>query len=211
MAEPAPTWFLDGDYFENCNCAVVCPCLVSSQAPLTAIPTEGVCDVAIAVHISQGMYGDVAINDLNAVLVAHTPGPMIDGNWTVALYLDERADDAQRAALQAILSGQAGGVMGGFAPLIGEVLGVKAVPIAFAIEGKRRSVEVPGLLSLNVRPVATLMGEDAEVLLANAHPFAPDSLGMAVGGEGSTCADYGLMWDNSGRNAHYATIHWSNG
>jgi hypothetical protein len=26
-------WQLSGDYFENCNCSVVCPCLVSKAAP----------------------------------------------------------------------------------------------------------------------------------------------------------------------------------
>ena len=39
-------WHLSGDYFENCNCSVVCPCLVSKAAPLTSRPTEGVCNVS---------------------------------------------------------------------------------------------------------------------------------------------------------------------
>ena len=38
-------WQLSGDYFENCNCSVVCPCLVSKSAPLTSRPTEGECNV----------------------------------------------------------------------------------------------------------------------------------------------------------------------
>jgi hypothetical protein len=40
-------WQLTGDYFENCNCDVVCPCLVSTSAPLTSPLTQGVCDVAL--------------------------------------------------------------------------------------------------------------------------------------------------------------------
>ena len=52
-------WQLSGDYFENCNCTVVCPCLVSPGAPLTARPSEGVCDVALAFHIDKGNYGDI--------------------------------------------------------------------------------------------------------------------------------------------------------
>ena len=52
MAEPAPpTWSIEGEYFENCNCAVVCPCGFSANAPFTATPTEGVCDVTFAFHI----------------------------------------------------------------------------------------------------------------------------------------------------------------
>jgi hypothetical protein len=33
---------------------------------------------------------------------------------------------------------------------------------------------------------------------------------MAVGDEQSTYADHGMHWDNSGKNAHYAPINWSN-
>lgn len=34
---------------------------------------------------------------------------MAQGNWSVALYLDERADEQQNQALQAIFTGAAGG------------------------------------------------------------------------------------------------------
>ena len=33
---------------------------------------------------------------------------------------------------------------------------------------------------------------------------------MAAGADGSAWADYGMQWDNSGRNGHYAAIRWSN-
>src|SRR5256884_7381989 len=46
-------WHLSGDYFENCNCSVVCPCLVSKAPPLTSRPTEGVCDVGVIFHIED--------------------------------------------------------------------------------------------------------------------------------------------------------------
>ena len=49
-------WRLSGDYFENCNCDVLCPCLVSTGAPLTARPSRGTCDVAIAFHIERNEY-----------------------------------------------------------------------------------------------------------------------------------------------------------
>ena len=50
----AAQWQLSGDYFENCNCNVVCPCLVSKNAPLTARPTEGECNVALIFDIDTG-------------------------------------------------------------------------------------------------------------------------------------------------------------
>jgi hypothetical protein len=206
----APAWSLRGEYFENCNCVVACPCLFSSAAPMTAAPTEGACEVGFAFHLDDGSFGDVSLGGLNVAMIARTPGPMIEGNWSVALYVDERADARQQEALQAIFSGAAGGVMGGFAPLIGEVLGIKTAPIDYRREGHRRSVEIPDTMHLAVRPIPSLMGEGQEMIAINAHPFAPAGVAMAVGEEGSTWTDYGLRWDNSGRNGHYAAIAWSN-
>jgi hypothetical protein len=202
-------WRLSGDYFENCNCRVVCPCLISPAAPLTAQPTEGVCDVALAFHIDRGNYGEVALDGLNLVLVAHTPGPMADGDWTVAVYLDERASDPQAAALGAIFSGAEGGPMANFAPLIAINLGARKAPIAYQIAGKRRSAEIPGIMHMAVEPLPSLR-PDGESWAAVGHPVAPDKLALAVGRPGSTFADHGMRWDNSGRNGHYAPISWSN-
>jgi len=61
---------LTGDYFENCNCDVVCPCLFSPGPPMTARPTAGPCEVPLAFHIELGMYGDVALDGLNRAKAA---------------------------------------------------------------------------------------------------------------------------------------------
>ena len=61
MASAATAWQFTGDYFENCNCDVVCPCLFSTKAQLTSQPTQGVCDVAIAVHIERGELDAAAV------------------------------------------------------------------------------------------------------------------------------------------------------
>ncbi|WIM09185.1 DUF1326 domain-containing protein [Enhydrobacter sp.] len=202
-------WELSGDYFENCNCDVVCPCLVSAGPPMTARPTQGVCDVALAFHVDSGKYGDVSLDGLNVVVVAHTPGAMGEGNWTLAAYVDQRADDKQTEALGAIFGGAAGGPMAVFAPLVGKNLGAKKVPIEYAVNGKRRTVEIPGVMNMTVEPLPTLH-PSGEIWAALGHPVAPEKLALAVGGRDSTFADHGLRWDNSGKNGHYAPIHWSN-
>jgi hypothetical protein len=208
MTATQTRWQIEGDYFENCNCDVVCPCLFSPGPPMTAHPTAGPCEVPFAFHIDRGNYGDTALDGLNAVVALRTPGVMSEGHATVALYLDERADEQQRAGLQAIFSGAAGGPVGALAPLIETVLGVKAVPITFAKDGQRRTVEIPGIMRTSVH-AAPSMNPDGAILVSNAHPFAMESLAMAVGDEGSTWADYGMRWDNSGKNGHYAPIRWS--
>jgi len=202
-------WRLSGDYFENCNCDVVCPCLVSTGAPLTARPTQGSCDVALLFHIDRGNYDQVSLDGLNVALVAHAPGPMAEGNWSVAAYIDERASDQQTAALGAIFAGAEGGPMAAFAPLISTNLGVKKVPIAYTISGKSRSALIPGVLNISVEPLPT-MHPSGEIWAGIGHPVAPDRLALAVGLSGSTFADHGMRWDNSGKNGHYAPINWSN-
>jgi hypothetical protein len=186
----------------------VCPCLFSPD-PSTAKPTSGDCKVGLAFHIDRGRYGAAKLDGLNAVAAVYTPGAMGAGNWSVALYLDVRADEQQRGALQAIFSGGAGGPMGGFAPLITKVLGVKWVPITFASVGKNRSVEIPGVMHLAVHALPSAV-PDKEIWAVNAHGIAPEGVAMAVGDQGSTFEDYGMHWDNSGKNGHYAAIKWSN-
>ena len=202
-------WNLSGDYFENCNCDVACPCLFSAAAPLTSRPSQGACAVVLAFHIDRGKYGDVSLDGLNVVLAAHAPGPMADGNWSAAAYLDERADDRQTEALGAIFTGAEGGPMAAFAPLIATQLGVTKGPIRYTIQGKNRSAEIAGILDMEVEPLPTL--HPSGEMWANAgHPVAPDRIAMAVGRKGSTFADHGMRWDNSGKNGHYAPISWSN-
>ena len=157
-------WHLSGDYFENCNCNVVCPCLVSPSAPLTSWPSQGVCDVALIFHIDKGNYGRVSLDGLNVAVVGHTPGAMGDGNWTLAAYIDERADEQQTAALGAIFSGSEGGPMAAFAPLVGKHLGVKKVAIKYAISGKSRSAEIPGIMTgwptaAQISPLLCMVGK----------------------------------------------------
>ena len=204
-------WSLSGDYFENCSCGVPCICVISPQKPLTARPTEGECRAVFLYHIDNGAYGEVKIDGLNTVVWVLSPGPLANGNWTTGAYLDERADEKQAEALGAIFGGTAGGPMAALAPLIGKNLGVKKAPIAYKIDGKIRSGEIPGLLSLSVRPLESLIGGE-EIWISPGLPANPSKIALAVGRDGSTFTDQdqGQRWDNSGRNGFYAPIKWSN-
>ena len=209
MASSHPNWQIAGEYFENCNCDVVCPCLFSPNPQMTSQPTQGACEVGLAFHIDRGNHGDVTLDGLNAVVMIRTPSAMAEGNWSAAVYLDERANDAQRDALQGIFTGAAGGPIGAVAPLISNVLGVKSAGITFRKDGLRRSVEIPGTMKLAVRALPS-GAPDKEMWVSSASPFAAN-ISMAVGEPSSTWHDYGMQWDNSGKNGHYAPINWSGG
>ncbi len=204
VSSPTP-WQLTGDYFENCNCQFVCPCPTSD---LKATPTEGHCDVPLAFHIDRGRFGETDLDGLTAVVVIYAPGPMIQGNWSVAAYIDERANEAQRQALGAIFSGTAGGPLAALAPLISTNLGAKFVPITYAAAGKTRSVTIPNVLAMNVEGTSGANQAEPMYLDNIGHPAAT-RLALAKGTR-TTYTDHGMSWDNSGKNGHYAPIRWSN-
>ncbi len=203
------SWHLAGDYFENCSCSLLCPCLVSAAPPLTARPTEGFCNVPLVFHIDTGRYGEIALDGLNVFVILRSPGVMADGDWSQATYIDQRADDDQTAALTAIFTGAAGGPMAAFIPLISTDLGVSKVPITFRIDGKTRSAEIPDILHMSVDPIPT-MHPSGEIWANIGHPVSPDKMVLAVGAAGNVFNDRGMRWDNSGKNGLYAPITWSN-
>jgi hypothetical protein len=64
----------------------------------------------------------------------------------MGFFIDERADEPQREALQAIFGGRAGGWPASFAELIDDMRGIEFAPIEFEIDDDLASwrVEVPG-------------------------------------------------------------------
>jgi len=76
------TWRLSGEYLENCNCEVLCPCLLPG---VLQDPIEGHCDMAFAFHIEEGEFDGVNLNDLNFVVVMYTPGKMSNPDWTMGI------------------------------------------------------------------------------------------------------------------------------
>ena len=198
-----PSWKIDGEYFENCNCDILCPCITSH---LQGEPTYGHCDVVLAFHIDSGEFGAVKLDGLNAVLAAYTPGAMGLGNWKVAAYLDSRGKPDQLNALGQIFTGASGGPMAALAPLINENLGAKVIPITFESSGMKRRIVVEGIMDLSVEGIPGLDGKSALMITNASHP-ANSSLAIAKG-VNSSYADHGMRWENSGKNGHYAPIHW---
>jgi hypothetical protein len=197
----AQKWMLNGTYFEACNCEAACPCVMAGP------PTTGECTVLVAWHIDRGSFGGTALDGLNAVLAAHAPGHMLQTKWTVALYLDERANAEQREALTKILSGQAGGVPGVLASFIGQVLGVKPAPIEYRAEGKTRSLAIPGVAAAEIE--AILGRNEAEITVTN-HPVAvaPGFPAVVSRSKSLSYRDYGYEWTISGKNGFYSPFSY---
>jgi hypothetical protein len=148
----ATTWRIEGDVTEACNCATACPCNFGSD------PTTVPCQAVLAWHVREGQYGDTQLGGLNLVLYASIPGNVFAGDWTVGVYLDERANPQQAEALGAIFSGQAGGWPAALSALIAHPLPPKQVPIKFELADGDVRVDVPGLLQVASEHVPNPMG-----------------------------------------------------
>ena len=199
------TWQQRGEYMENCNCDILCPCITSSLAG----PADNErCYVPLAMHISEGQCDGVRLDGLNAVLVVDSPAVMGEGGWRVAVYLDERADERQREALGAVLSGAQGGPPEMLAGLVGEQLGVKFVPISFTSDGDRKRVEVPGIMEFEVEGLHA-PGSSAVMEIVNVfHPMGANlPVARSITGRYSD-PDYGLSFDNTGKNGHFREFAW---
>ncbi|MGH8194705.1 MAG: DUF1326 domain-containing protein [Woeseiaceae bacterium] len=92
-------WELRADELVTCNCAYGCPCQFNAR------PTQGHCEAIAGFKIKQGYFGDTKLDGLNAVGVLWWPGAIHEGGGKAHMIIDERADEAQRKALLAILSG----------------------------------------------------------------------------------------------------------
>jgi hypothetical protein len=147
MAEPVKWWF-EADYIQACNCDFGCPC--EFQAP----PTKGFCEGSGAWHIRSGRCGEVPLDGLGLAFAARWPGALHLGGGTGALFIDERASEAQRAALLQIASGQAGGMP--FEIIVttfSKVLDPFFVPFTFHWDGRNSRVKIGPYMEIETEPV----------------------------------------------------------
>ena len=196
-------WKIAGDLVLSCNCEVFCPCVISLGK---AEPTRGVCHTWWGLHVEEGHAGDEPLDGLNAAVLMDVPGPLAEGKWAVGLYIDERANETARQALTDILSGQAGGTTGWFSIMVGELLGVKHVPILFEKKGKGWRFEVPKIIDGAVEPIEGASDGGVTTVTNSKYWMAPDVI--VCQSSRSRLRDWGRNWDLSGKSAEYARIRW---
>jgi hypothetical protein len=127
-----PNWHIVGDWFDNCSCAVACPCTFAQA------PDNGFCESVLFWHVREGHYGDVKLDNLSFVRVGRWEGDLWarKASGVAGLYIDEHADDRQMEALPAIIGGRAGGFLGWVNECFSggrQSLGVERAKITFEI------------------------------------------------------------------------------
>jgi hypothetical protein len=150
---PAVDWSIKGPHFANCNCDYGCPC------QFNALPKDNKCLAVVAWRIDEGHFGDMRLDGLAAANTYAWPGPIHQGNGVMQSIIDERANEAQRKALAAILQGE-GAAPGTIMLQIYRAMCSKVhdplfkpIRLEIDVDGRKASLSVPGMIESTVEPI----------------------------------------------------------
>tara|TARA_R110002073_G_scaffold333713_1_gene521768 strand:- start:1081 stop:1689 length:609 start_codon:yes stop_codon:yes gene_type:complete len=190
-------WNLQGGYFETCNCVTACPCVWLQP------PSEGNCKLLVAWHIGSGHLNGQVLDGLNVALACYSSGHMKDGNWQAALYVDERASDAQFDAITQIFSGQQGGHPAILMSFVSEVLGIKKVKIDYQEQSNKRQLNIPEIAQAEIESIKGIKGSEATIdnpplCVVPSHPA------VVARSINYQYQDYDKVWQFSDSNGYYS-------
>jgi hypothetical protein len=206
-----PQWHVVGDWFDACNCRVPCPCTFAQP------PTEGHCEGILAYHVREGSYGDVPLDGLNVVGLGEFEGNIWDEDTkaTMGVIIDERADERQREALQAIFGGQVGGWPGQFIEAaLGEFRGVEfaRIDIDVADDLGQWSCDVPGKARARAEALGgptTPPGKRVQVHNAGGSEVGPGAPATYAVATESRASALGFAFEWPGRSSKHIPFDWS--
>jgi hypothetical protein len=200
------SWNIRGELILACNCTVFCPCVLSlGQHP----PTEGFCQMWAGVRIDQGRFDTVDLGSLNVGLMFDVPGLVARGNWTSALFVDEKVPAPAVDALMEIFTGRAGGPPHLLSILVANFLGVQRAPVSYRNEGETRIFTAGRIIDGAVVPISGKQAGEQVVIRNSEYWIAPDVVVAQT--ERSRLRAFGRNWNFPGRSAEICRLDWSNG
>ncbi len=145
-------WLIKGPKIGTCSCDYGCPCEFNAR------PTRGGCEGVEAHLIEAGHFGEVCLDGLIIAARYRWPGAIHEGGGTVQGVFDERASEAQRAALFKILGGEEQEpttLFNIYGSTIETELDPVFAPIEFAcdLEARTGRVVVPGVMAFELEPI----------------------------------------------------------
>jgi hypothetical protein len=171
----------------------------------------------LAWHIREGHYGDVRLDDLTLVALGGFEGNIWSGehkNAAMGLFIDERADERQREALQVIFGGQAGGWPAGFAALIQEMRGIEFAPIHFELADDLASwrVEIPGKVEGQAEALSgptTPPGQRVQTINPPGSEVGPGGPATWARVIANRVEGFGFTWQLDGKSSKHIPFNWS--
>jgi len=201
-------WLFKSATYDNCNCAVNCGCQFNLPS------THGYCQSAFVGHIEEGHFNDISLTGLNWAALYKWPGEIAEGGGKRQIVVDEHASNAQRTALQTIISGEAcepaSNLFSVFASTCTKLCETLFLPIALETNWELRtaSVDIPGVMSSTGRPIINEFdGQPFHVALARSNgsfEFTYAEIGL---GTTSVAGDMEMSFADSW--AHYCIHHFN--
>jgi hypothetical protein len=150
----------------------MCPCNLSFDHGAT----YDFCRATLAFSIREGEIDGTDIAARRVVMIADTPKVMTEGNWRLAVFIDDQATDDQFDKLVKVFSGQLGGPMAGLAPLVGEILGVERAAITVDDDGLHHRVQVGDVIEFEIEDIVPFGVETGEPVRFSGmfHPVGSD-------------------------------------
>jgi hypothetical protein len=93
------SWEIKGAELVNCTCDYGCNC------QFNGLPDKIYCHAVAGIQIDTGHHGETRLDGLRIAAIFKWPGAIHEGNGEAIAFVDERADDRQRAALLKIMTG----------------------------------------------------------------------------------------------------------
>jgi hypothetical protein len=198
-------WSLKGELALSCSCTVFCPCVLSrGDHP----PTESRCQTWAGVRIDSGHFDDIDLGGVKAGVMMDLPGIMSRGNWTAALFVDEKASAQAVKALTRIFTGRVGGTTHLLSILVGQFLGVRQVPISYETQGETRVIKIKDYVDGAITPIRGKRPGEL-VTIHNADYWIGPEVTVARADK-SRFRGYGRNWNLTGKSCEICQLDWGN-
>ena len=201
-------WVFKSETYDNCNCAANCGCQFNLPSTL------GYCQSAFVGNIVEGHFNNTPLAGLKWAGLYKWPGEISEGGGQRQIVIDERADGAQRAALETIISGGAcaslSNVFSVFATACSDVCETLFLPIELEANFALRTaeVEIPGVMKSSGRPIINeFNGQPFHVALAR--PSGSFEFTYAEIGLGTTSVTGAMEMAFEDSWAHYCVHHFN--
>jgi len=204
----ADQWLFKSETYDNCNCAVNCGCQFNLPS------THGYCQSAFVGNLVEGHFNDTPLAGLHWAGLYKWPGEIAEGNGKRQIVIDERADEAQRVALETIISGGAceplSNCFSVFASTCSELCETLFLPIGLEanLELRTARVEIPGIMRSSGRPIINKFnGQPFHIALAR--PSGSFEFTYAEIGLGTTSVTGAMEMAFEDSWAHFCVHHFN--
>ena len=182
-----------------------CPCVLSlGEHP----PTESRCQTWAGIRIDNGHFDTTDLSGIKVGLMMDLPGIMSRGNWTAALFVDDRASAYAVKGLTRIFTGRVGGTTHLLSILVGQFLGVHQVPITYETQGDTRIIRIEKYVDGSITPIRGKEVGQNVIIRNSQYWIGPDVIVSRA--DKSRFRGFGRNWNLAGRSAEIVKLDWGN-